>query len=201
MSNIIEQLKAKITGKALKIVFPESMDNRILEAAEKLSKEGLIKPILIGNPNKISKDFDLSGCIIMDPLNCKVHDEMVESFVTRRKGKTTIDQAEELMLDMNYFGTMLVYMGLADGLVSGATRSTGETVRPALQIIKTKPGISRTFGYFLMVRDEYRFIFGDCAINGNPTAEMLAELKDPLSLTDRDIPILGTLIKTWLFHY
>ncbi len=175
MSNIINKLKAKITGKGLKIVFPESGDVRILEAAEKLSKEGLIKPILIGDPNKVSKEFDLSECTIINPHECEVYDEMIESFVTRRKGKATIEMAKELMFDMNYFGTMLVYMGLADGLVSGATRSTGETVRPALQIIKTKPGISRTFGYFLMVRDEHKFIFGDCAINGNPTAEMLAE--------------------------
>ena len=175
MSNIIKVLKARITGKALKIVFPESEDIRILEAVEKLSKEGLVKPILIGDPNKISKEYDLTGCTIINPYDCEIYDEMVESFVDRRKGRATIEMAKELMLDMNYFGTMLVYMGLADGLVSGATRSTGETVRPALQIIKTKPGISRTFGYFLMVRDEYKFIFGDCAINGNPTAEMLAE--------------------------
>lgn len=175
MSNIINELKGKITGKGLKIVFPESMDNRILEAVEKLSKEGLVKPILIGDPEKISKEFDLSECTIINPAKCKVYDEMVESFVSRRNGKATIEQAKELIMDMNYFGTMLVYMGLADGLVSGATRSTGETVKPALQIIKTKPGISRTFGYFLMVRDEQKFIFADCALNINPTAEMLAE--------------------------
>lgn len=175
MSNIINDLKTKIIGKELKIVFPESGDVRILEAVEKLSKEGLIKPILIGDPNKISKEFDLSECTIINPVDCDIYDEMVESFVARRKGKATTEMAKELMYDINYFGTMLVYMGLADGLVSGATRSTGETVRPALQIIKTKPGISRTFGYFLMVRDDYKFIFGDCAINENPTAEMLAE--------------------------
>jgi len=80
------------------------------------------------------------------------------------------------LLDENYFGTMLVYMGMADGLVSGACHSTGETVRPALQIIKTKPGVARTFGYFLMVRDKDKFIFGDCAINPNPNAQELAEI-------------------------
>ncbi len=175
MSNIINELKGRINGKGLKIVFPESSDIRILEAAEKLSKEGLIKPIIIGNPDEISKEFDLSMCKIINPHNCEIHEDMVKAFVDRRKGKATIEQAKELMLDINYFGTMLVYMGIADGLVSGATRSTGETVRPALQIIKTKPGISRTFGYFLMVRNEEKYIFGDCAINGNPTAEMLAE--------------------------
>ncbi len=175
MSNIINELKSKITGKGLKIVFPESLDKRILEAAEKLSKEGLLNPVIIGDKDKLSKEFDLSLCKIVNPLKCEVYDEMVEAFVARRKGKATVEQAKELMLDMNYFGTMLVYMGMADGLVSGATRSTGETVRPALQIIKTKPEISRTFGYFLMVRDDQKFIFGDCAINANPTAEMLAE--------------------------
>ena len=100
---------------------------------------------------------------------------MIESFVERRKGKNTVEDAKKLLKIENYFGTMLVYMGLSDGLVSGACHSTGETVLPALQIIKTKPGVSRTFGYFLMVRDSEKYIFGDCAINPNPTAENLAE--------------------------
>lgn len=175
MSNIISELKNKIGGKGIKIVFPESGDKRILEAAEKLSKESLLKPIILGNPKEISNEFDLSMCDIIDPNNCDIYEDMVKEFVARRKGKVTIEQAKELVLDINYFGTMLVYMGIADGLVSGATRSTGDTVRPALQIIKTKPGISRTFGYFLMVRDEQKFIFADCAINSTSTPEMLAE--------------------------
>lgn len=176
MSTIINELKEKISGKGLKIVFPESSDIRILKAAEKFSKEGLLVPVIIGDPNEMSKEFDLSLCEVINPYDFDKYNEMVESFVLRRKGKATTEQAKELLLDINYFGTMLVYMGYADGLVSGATRSTGETVRPALQIIKTKPGISRTFGYFLMVRDQQKFIFADCAINANPTAEMLAEI-------------------------
>jgi len=100
---------------------------------------------------------------------------MVASFVERRKGKNTEEQARKMLLDENYFGTMLVYMGKAHGLVSGACHSTGDTVRPALQIIKTKPGVSKTFGYFLMAREDEKYIFGDCAINPNPTAENLAE--------------------------
>lgn len=175
MSKIIDELKSKITGKGLRVVFPESHDERILEAASKLGEEGLLKPILIGNPIEISSKFDLSTCEIIDPKNFEKYDEMVDSFVTRRKGKNTKEQALTMLLDENYFGTMLVYMKLADGLVSGATRSTGDTVRPALQIIKTKPGVSRTFGYFLMIRDQEKYIFGDCAINPNPTAEDLAE--------------------------
>jgi|LGVF01.2.fsa_nt_gb phosphate acetyltransferase len=175
MSKIINDLKLRINGKELRIVFPESHDNRIVEAAVKLSKEGLIRPILIGNKENISNKFDISECEVIDPHEYNEFENMVTKFVERRKGKNTVEEARELLLKENYFGTMLVYMKKADGLVSGATRSTGETVRPALQIIKTKPGISRTFGYFLMVRDKEKYIFGDCAINTNPTAENLAE--------------------------
>jgi phosphate acetyltransferase len=175
MAKIIEELKSKITGKGLKVVFPESNDARIVEAAVKLAEEGLIQPILVKTKHEVAAGFDLEKCILLDPNNYEYFEEMVTSFLERRNGKATIEQARELLLDENYFGTMLVYMGKADGLVSGACHSTGETVRPALQIIKTKPGVSRTFGYFLMVRDNEKFIFGDCAINPNPTAENLAE--------------------------
>src|SRR5690625_4901955 len=101
---------------------------------------------------------------------------MVETLVDRRKGKATKEQAEEMLLDGNYFGTMLVYMNQADGLVSGATHSTADTVRPALQIIKTKEGVKRTSGVFVMVRDDECYIFADCAINISPEAEDLAEI-------------------------
>ncbi len=176
MANIIEELKQKIHGKGLKIVFPELKDKRILEAALKLKEEGLLIPVLIGNRKDIPKGFDVSNCEIIDPLEYLEFDQMVNSFVDRRKGKATVEAAKTMLLDGNYFGTMLVYMNKADGLVSGATQSTANTVRPALQIIKTKPGISRTFGYFLMIRDEEKYIFGDCAINPNPSAESLAEI-------------------------
>ena len=175
MGNIIDELKQKINGKGLRIVFPESHDERILEAATKLCNEGIIQPILLGNIEDIPNKFNLSQCEFIDPKNYKDFDKMVESFVERRKGKTNTEEARKLLLNENYFGTMLVYLGKADGLVSGATRSTGDTVRPALQIIKTKPGISRTFGYFLMRRDNEKYIFTDCAINPNPTADQLAE--------------------------
>ena len=175
MANIIDQLKNEISGKGLKIVFPESNDIRILEAASKLSKDGLLKPILIGNYDNISNDFDLSLCEIIDPNHYQDFNKMVDSFVLRRKGKTTLKEAKITLLDENYFGTMLVYMGLADGLISGACHSTSDTIRPALQIIKTKPHISKTFGYFLMVRNEEKYIFADCAINPTPSAEDLAE--------------------------
>ena len=175
MANIINEIKKKIDGKGLKIVFPESNDERIIEAAVRLADEGLINPVLIKTNKEIPTKYDTSKCTIIDPKEYEGYDEMVEAFVVRRKGKVTEEQATEMLLDENYFGTMLVYMNKADGLVSGACHSTGNTVRPALQIIKTKPGVTRTFGYFLMVRDEEKYIFGDCAINPNPTAEDLAQ--------------------------
>ena len=175
MANIIDELKGKIKGKGLKIVFPESNDVRIVEAAVRLAEEGLVNPILIKTELEIASGFDTSRCTIIDPKTYDGFEQMVESFVARRKGKATEEQAREMLLNENYFGTMLVYLNKADGLVSGACHSTGDTVRPALQIIKTKPGISRTFGYFLMVRDEEKYIFGDCAINPNPDAEALAQ--------------------------
>ena len=115
---------------------------------------------------------------IIDPNNYPAMDEMVAAFVERRKGKATEEQAREMLKDENYFGTMLTYMGLTDGLVSGAVHSTGDTVRPALQIIKTKPGVSRTSGAFIMLRgrDNEKYLFSDCAINVNPNAQELAEI-------------------------
>ena len=118
---------------------------------------------------------DVSACQIIDPLTYEKMDEMIDKFVEVRKGKATREQATTLLKDPNYFGTMLIYLGLADGLVSGACHSTGDTVRPALQIIKTKPGASRVFGYFVLQREEERYIFADCAINPNPSSEDLAD--------------------------
>ena len=175
MSVIINELKQKITGKGLKVVFPESNDPRIVEAAVKLAEEGIVTPILVQTKDPIASGYDTSKCIVLDPRNYEGYNEMVDAFVARRKGKATVEQAQELLLDENYFGTMLVYLKQADGMVSGACHSTGDTVRPALQIIKTKPGVSRTFGYFLMVRENEKYIFADCAINPNPEAAHLAE--------------------------
>jgi phosphate acetyltransferase len=174
MANIIDTLKEKIKGKNISIVFPESEDSRVIEAAQKLGREGIVKPILIGNPDDIVED--VSMCEVINPDTFSQYNEFVQALVERRAGKCTYEQAQEMLKKGNYFGTMLVYMNQAAGLVSGAAHSTADTVRPALQIIKTKPGISRTFGYFLMVRGEEKYVFADCAINPNPDAEALAEM-------------------------
>lgn len=180
---LFDILKDKISGKNKKIVFPEGQEPRILKAAIRLANDGLIIPILLGNEEVIRQtakelNVDLGEIKIIDPKTYPDNKfaEMKAKFVDRRKGKNTLEQAEEMLRDVNYFGTMLVYMQLADGLVSGAVHSTGDTVRPALQIIKTKPNVSRTSGAFMMVKGEEKYILADCAININPSAQELAEI-------------------------
>lgn len=176
---LMESLKAQIEGKNVRIVLPEGKEPRILEAASRLHKEGILVPVLVGSVDAIKavaaeKNIDIEGVEIVDPANYDEFDAMVDSFVERRKGKATVEDAKKKLLDENYFGTMLTYMGKVDGMVSGAVHSTGDTVRPALQIIKTKPGVSRTSGAFVMMKDDTRYIFGDCAINIELDAEGLA---------------------------
>ncbi len=173
MPNIMDVLKTKIKDQDIKIVFPETKDPRIIEAAIKLGKEGILKPVLIGDPAEI--DGDLSNCEVHNPNHSELYNEFVQALVERRSGKCSYEQAEEMVKKPIYFGTMLVYMKYASGLVAGAAQSTADTVRPALQIIKTKPGISKTFGYFLMVREDEKYIMADCAINPMPNSHDLAE--------------------------
>lgn len=181
MSNLFTTVKEKVQGKGISIVLPEGTDERILGAAERLAKEELVKPILVGNKEEISAkaasmNLTLAGVDIYDPATYEEMDAMVASFVERRKGKATEEDARKILKDENYFGTMLVYMGKAHGLVSGAAHSTADTVRPALQIIKTKPGVTKTSGVFIMVREEEKYVFADCAINIAPNSQDLAEI-------------------------
>ncbi|MED3779737.1 phosphate acetyltransferase [Heyndrickxia sporothermodurans] len=181
MSDLFTDLKGKLQGKGLSIVFPEGMDERILTAAGRLANEKIINPILLGDENEINAEADkrnisLDGVEILNPNTYSEMDEMVRSFVERRKGKATEEEARKILLDENYFGTMLVYMKKADGLVSGAAHSTADTVRPALQIIKTKEGVQKTSGVFIMVRDDEKYVFADCAINIAPDNQDLAEI-------------------------
>ncbi|SJZ83481.1 phosphate acetyltransferase [Pilibacter termitis] len=180
---LFDGLKFKIVRRDIKIAFPESTDARILGAAARLKIEQLCEPILIGNLDQVrvaihDRGLQSSMFKIIDPDNFDRWDEMVDAFVERRGGKVSREDAQKILKDENYFGTMLTYMGIADGMVSGAIHSTADTVRPALQIIKTKPGISRTSGAFLMVRgrDQEKYLFSDCAINVNPNAQELAEI-------------------------
>ncbi|MFB7138336.1 phosphate acetyltransferase [Gottfriedia sp. NPDC056225] len=181
MSNLFESIKQKVSGKGISIVLPEGLDERILTAADRLAKEEVLKPILIGNVESVkekasSLGLELQGVEILDPSTYEKMEELVASFVERRKGKATEEQARKALLDPNYFGTMLVYANKANGLVSGATHSTADTVRPALQIIKTKPGVTKTSGVFIMVREDEKYVFADCAINIAPNSQDLAEI-------------------------
>lgn len=180
-NNLFVELQEKLEGKKVRIVFPEAYDERILEAAVKLSATSYVQPVLIGKKEEVEKIaqplfLNVSGIEFIDHENYEKYDEMLAKFIERRAGKVTEEKAHVLLKDVNYFGTMLVYMGEVAGLVSGAIHSTGDTVRPALQIIKTKPGVSRTSGAFIMSRNASRFIFADCAINTSLDAQALAEI-------------------------
>ncbi|UTR12259.1 phosphate acetyltransferase [Evansella sp. LMS18] len=180
MSDMFTSIAEKVKQGYPSIVFPEGTDERILEATVRLKNEGILNPILVGKEEEITSKadelgLDVSGLDIYNPVTYEAFDELVASFIERRRGKATEEEARKILQTPNYFGTMLVYTGKAAGLVSGAAHSTGDTVRPALQIIKTKEGVKKTSGVFVMVKGDQRYIFGDCAINIAPDSNDLAE--------------------------
>lgn len=190
MSGLFEQIETKVKGQFPTIVFPEGTDERVLEAAIKLGENKVLHPIVVGNTEAVgskAKELGLSleNVEVIDPANYDQFDELVAAFVERRKGKASEEDARKQLLNVNYFGTMLVYLGKASGLVSGAAHSTGDTVRPALQIIKTKEGIRKTSGVFVMVKGDQKLIFGDCAINIAPDSNDLAETAIAAAATAR----------------
>lgn len=180
---LFEQLATKVRDQKQILVFPEGEDIRIQGAAIRLLADHLVQPILLGNRKEIesvaeAEGNDLTGIEIMDPIEYPKadHEKMVNALVERRNGKTDAATATKWLKDVNYFGTMLVYLHKADGMVSGATHPTGDTVRPALQIIKTIPGSKRISGSFVMQRGDERYIFADAAINIDLDAQTMAEI-------------------------
>ncbi|WP_251946998.1 phosphate acetyltransferase [Levilactobacillus brevis] len=180
---LFDSLKQKINGQNKTIVFPEGEDERVLGAASRLVADGLVKAIVLGKQSQIETTatnhaIDLSQLTILDPaqMPSNQHQAMLDALVERRKGKNTPEQAAEMLKDPNYVGTMMVYMGQADGMVSGAVHATGDTVRPALQIIKTKAGVHRISGVFIMQKGDERYVFADCAINIELDAAGMAEV-------------------------
>ena len=164
--NLIEVLK----NNPRKIVYTEGHDARILESAARLKKDGFLTPILVGNVEEVKANakkggFDIEGLEILDPANYDGMDEMVEKMVELRKGKMSPEDCRSNLMKGNYFGTMLVKLGKADCLLGGATYSTADTVRPALQLIKTKPGNTLVSSCFVLVRGDEKIVMGDCAIN------------------------------------
>ena len=180
-AKLIENLRA--TRRT--IVFTEGPDKRILEAAARLKKDDLMDIILVGNADEVKAaaaagNFDIDGLTILDPETYEGMDEMVAVMVTLRKGKMTADECRAALRKGNYFGTMLVKQGKADALLGGATYSTADTVRPALQLVKTKPGSKIVSSCFILDRTvdgkNERYCMGDCAINIHPTEDELVEI-------------------------
>ena len=179
---MINTLIEKIKGKGTRIVFTEGSDPRILEAAIRLHKEDILVPVLLGNRAEImgtanAHGWDIEGIETLDPIEYKNMDMMVSKAIELRKGKMDEEQARAACLKTNFFGTMYVKLGCADGLLGGATYSTADTVRPALQLIKTKPGNSIVSSCFILMKDNAEtLVMGDCSINIDPTADDLVEI-------------------------
>lgn len=167
---MFDEIVNKLKANKKTIVFTEGEDARILEAATRLMKDGIMNVLLCGDPEKIKAaaakgGFDLTGMTFADPNNYPEIDAMVSEMVELRKGKMTEDEVRTALKKSNYFGTMLVKMGKADGLLGGATYSTADTIRPALQIVKTKKGAHLVSSCFLLVKGDEKLVMGDCAVN------------------------------------
>ncbi len=176
----------KLKAHPRKIVFTEGTDPRILEASARLLSGTFLTPVLVGKPEEVQAvaediGFNIRGAEIIDPENFADMDKMVDTMVELRKNKMTAEQCRAALSQANYFGTMLVKMGYADALLGGATYSTADTVRPALQLVKTKPGSKIVSSCFILVRpsatgDREVLAMGDCAINIKPNEDELVEI-------------------------
>ena len=183
--HMFQQLIDSLKKSPKKIVFTEGTDPRILEASARLLAGTWLTPILIGNEDEVKAAaeeacFNIRGAVIIDPVNYPDMENMVQAMVELRRGKMTPDECRAALKHGNYFGTMLVKMGVADCLLGGATYSTADTVRPALQLIKTKPGNKIVSSCFILVREGVGantvLAMGDCAINIDPTEDDLVEI-------------------------
>lgn len=179
--NLIKTLKAN----KRKLVFTEGLDPRIIEAASRLHKDGILAPVLVGNPEAVKVaakkcGWPIDGIEIIDPMNFVDIEAMVAKMIELRKGKMDDVACRAALSQANYFGTMLVKMGYADGLLGGATYSTADTVRPALQLIKTRPGNKIVSSCFIMHRvtekGDEKYVMADCAINITPNVDELVEI-------------------------
>lgn len=185
--SFIENIKERAKRSIKTIVLPESMDKRVMEAASKVIKEGIAKIIIIGTEEEIaesSKGFDIDGATIINPYTSELTENLILKLVELRKSKgLTYEEAKKLLLeDYMYYACMLVKIGMADGCVSGACHSTSNTLRPALQIIKTKPGVELVSAFFLMVVPDCEygsngtFVFADSGLEQNPDPLKLAAI-------------------------
>ncbi len=185
--SFIDSLKEAARNDRKKIVLPESMDQRTYEAAVKIVKEGIADIVIIGTPEEIEKNgagYDLTGISFVDPFNDPNKQKYIDKFVELRakKGVTAEMAQEQMEKDYMYYACLMCKCGDADGVVSGACHSTGNTIRPALQLLKTRPGIHSVSGFFLMevpdctLGENGLFVFADCAVNPQIDAEKMAEI-------------------------
>lgn len=184
--NFLEQISARAKSDIKTIVLPESEDIRTIQAAAMVQEQGLANIVLVGSEEAIHKlagDLDISKAKMVDPLKFEGFDAYVNAFYELRKSKgVTLEQAKETMKDYVYFATMMVKMGDADGMVSGAAHSTADTVRPSLQILKTKPGTKMASAFFVMVVPDCEyghngtFVYADSGVVENPDADGLADI-------------------------
>ncbi len=185
--SFIDVIKAKAAANKKTIVLPESEDVRTYKAAEQVLREGFANIIIVGSEEEVGKfsgDYDISGAVIVDPKTCDKTPAYIDKLVELRQKKgMTKEQATEILLNQYlYYAVMMVKMGDADGMVSGACHSTADTLRPSLQILKTKPGTKLVSSFFLMnvpdceFGNNGTFVFSDCGLNQNPTAEELAAI-------------------------
>ena len=179
MSDFLDRMKNAAKAEKKTIVLPEGEDPRTIEAAKKIVEEGLANLVILGNPDEIQ----VEGVTVIDPRTAERKQAYAEKFAELRAKKgVTLPEALEQMNDATYFGTMMVKMGDADGLVSGACHSTANTLRPALQILKTAPGTKLVSAFFIMCTKSPEFgadgtlLFADCGLNINPNADELSEI-------------------------
>ena len=178
---ILDDLKKRVQGKGVRIVFTEGWDPRIQRAAQEMVTDDICVPVLLGSKEDIEKtrsenDIQLDGCEIIDPTEYKDFDRLVDRMLEIRAGKVTEEKVREMLSQTNYFGTMLLETGQVDGLLGGATYSTADTVRPGLQLIPKQVGQKIVSSCFLMIKDNEQYIFGDCGININPSSSQLVDI-------------------------
>lgn len=198
--DLLQQIVARARADRQRIVLPEAEEERTLRAADKALADGLADLILIGNPENIRREAaewgltNIDKATIVDPLHCEKSEEYAELLAELRKKKgLTIEKARELVKNNLYLGCMIIKTGGADGQISGALSTTGDTLRPALQIIKCAPGISCVSGAMLLITDKPEYgkdgvvVMGDVAVTPNPTADQLAQIAYTTAQTAKSV--------------